>query len=588
MADPEGTRKLQAILAADVAGYSRLMQEDDATTVNTLEAYRAVFRKRIQAHHGRVVDMAGDSVLAVFEAATEAVRAAFEIQGVLGERNEALPETRRMRFRIGVNLGEVIERPDGTVYGDGVNVAARLESIVEPGGVMVSGTIYDHVERMTSVSFTYTGEHSVKNIAKPVRAYRVQFADAKPTLSTQTPPALKGRAGPSIAVLPFANLAQDVSLERLCDGLTEDTITRLSKLPDASIIARNSTLQYKGKAVDVRQVGRELGVRYVLEGSIQALHDRVRVTAQLIDASTGEHVWAERYDRAAQNAFDLQDEISRSIFTELNVTLVMGEEAASWRRGTKSDDAYELVLRGFEHHNRMTQEDLTRARRSFEKAIQLDPDYATAYTELAFNSLNMIIVGCSTDPSADLERAFQFARRGIELDPTQGMAYICLARLYMQNHDFDNALLHAKKAVQLEPNGTITLSLYAHILEASGKPGEALPQIDRTIRLGPRPEGWWHWLQALCLNQLGRHEESIAAMKRHLSISPNALFPQVFLVSLYVSAGQEQLAKAQAQEVMKIDPTFSVDAFLKGWDFYKDPSTIKGYAQNMRRAGLPG
>jgi tetratricopeptide (TPR) repeat protein len=235
----------------------------------------------------------------------------------------------------------------------------------------------------------------------------------------------------------------------------------------------------------------------------------------------------------------------------------------------------------------MTQEDLIRSRQSFEKAIGLDPNYATAYTELAFNYLNVIIVGCSPDPSADLERAFQFARRGIELDPTQGMAYICLARLYMQKHDFDNALLYAKKAVQLEPNGTITLSLYAHILEASGKPGEALPQIDRTIRLGPRPEGWWYWLQALCLNQLGRHEESIAAMKRHLSISPNALFPQVFLVSLYMSAGQQQLAKAQAAEVMKIDPAFSVDTFLKGFNFYKDPSTVEGYAQNMRRAGLP-
>ena len=318
MADPEGIRKLEAILAADVAGYSRLMQDDDEATVATLEAYRAVFREKIQAHHGRVVDMAGDSVLAVFEAATGAVRAAFEIQGVLAERNEALPEARRMRFRIGVNLGEVIERPDGTVYGDGVNIAARLESIGEPGGVTVSGTVFDQVKNRVQLGFDFIGEQEVKNIAELVRAYRVvaegtRSASADRNASEHLEAcgdrwcsccrradrggghlciphvASRHRAlpdKPSIAVLPFQNMSGDPAEDWYSDGLTETLITDLSKLRHLFVIARNSSFTYKGKAVDARQVGRELGVRYLLEGSVQRAAERVRINAQLIEAET--------------------------------------------------------------------------------------------------------------------------------------------------------------------------------------------------------------------------------------------------------------------------------------------------------------
>jgi adenylate cyclase len=327
MADPEGSRKLEAILAADVAGYSRLMQKDDEATVATLEAYRAVFRHKIQSHHGRVVDMAGDSVLAVFDAATEAVRTAIDIQSELAQRNDALPEARRMRFRIGVNLGEVIERPDGTVYGDGVNVAARLESVGEPGGVTISGTVFDQVKSRLPLGFDFIGEQEVKNIAELVRAYRVV---AKRTSELGSGPksrlAIRKRAGivavasvvaiiaavgiysyrhaspsanaparstaalplpdkPSIVVLPFVNMSGDSEQEYFSDGMTEDVITSLSKRTGLFVIARNSAFTYKGRAVKPEQVSRELGVRYVLEGSVRKSDKQVRITAQLIDAT---------------------------------------------------------------------------------------------------------------------------------------------------------------------------------------------------------------------------------------------------------------------------------------------------------------
>jgi adenylate cyclase len=606
------------------------MQEDDETTVTTLEAYRVVFREKVKAHHGRIVDMAGDSVLAVFEAATEAVRAAVAIQSELAERNMALAEALQMQFRIGINLGEIIERPDGTVYGDGVNIASRLESISEPKGVTVSGTVFDQVKNRVQLNFDFIGEQSVKNITEPVKAYRVvaegmavsaltlpkreraisnlvaiaaaaaavvviaavgiySYRPAAPQLTaTAGPPAkLSLPDKPSIAVLPFANMSDDPAQEYFADGITEEIITSLSKLQGLFVIARNSTFQYKGKAIDVRHVGRELGVRYVLEGSVRKSDDRLRITTQLVNTSDGEHVWAERYDRRLQDVFAVQDEITRRIVEELDVKLVFGEQARAWRRTTANVEAYELYLKGTALNLNPTKENLYLARRYYEDATERDPKFAAAYSHLAYSHMLNVLLGYTDSPALEIERGFKAARRAIALDGSQGPAYTALGRLHMQNDELDKALTYGKRGVELGPNSAIALSVYAHMLEAAGKPKECLSYLRLAMRLGPYAEPWWPWMEGLCLLQLGRAEEAIAAIKRAIELyGPDMVFARVFLVHAYVAAGRDSDARAEAQAVLRLDPSFSVDAFLKGFHFYKDPAIVTGYATNLRKAGL--
>ncbi|MEK6210792.1 MAG: adenylate/guanylate cyclase domain-containing protein [Pseudomonadota bacterium] len=617
-------RKLAAILSADAAGYSRLMADDEAETLRALNDSRALFRKRIEAHGGRLIDTAGDSILAEFPSAVEAVDCAVEIQHELAKRNAQLAEHRRMQFRIGINLGDVIAQEDGTIYGDGVNVAARLQTLSERGGVCISGTAFDQVEGKLPLAFKFIGEQQVKNIAKPVRAYRVLngvvIGSARQTGTSKRPrlaigatavitllvalaivwkfqgsatqrdssadPAIAMPTGPSIAVLPFTNMSGDPKEDYLSDGLTEDIITILSKLPQIVVIARTSTFVYKGKAVDVRNVGRDLGVRYVLEGSVRRSDNQIRITAQLIDTTNGNHLWAERYDRPLKDLFALQDEITQKIVTELDVKLSVGEQARAWRRTTHNLEAYDYHLRGYKHLQSLTKEDLALAKQYFEKAISLDPAFASAYAKLGFVYLMNVVVGFSGSPSSDLDRAFELANRAITLDDSQGLAHILLGRVYLQKRQHDQALAFGKKAVELEPSGAVTHAVYAHILEASGQPNEALTQLQRAMRLGPAPEPWWPWLQSLCLKQLGRYDEAIAAMKRSIALSPGALYPHVFLVDIYVVAGRQDEALAESREVSRLYPTFSVDAFLAGFDIYRDPKMIPAYAANLHKAGL--
>jgi adenylate cyclase len=618
-------RKLAAILSADAAGYSRLMADDEAETLRALNEFRDLFRKRIEAHGGRLIDTAGDSILAEFPSAVEAVDCAVEIQHELGKRNSQLAEHRRLQFRIGINLGDVIEQEDGTIYGDGVNVAARLQQLAEPGGICISGTAFDQVEGKLPLQFKFIGEQQVKNIAKPVRAYRV-LMDApavksrpapiarrralalgaaaiiavmlavgvvwkvqKPTTertSVVADPALAMPSGPSIAVLPFVNMSGNTEEEYFADGMTDELITALSRLRGLIVIARNSTFQYKGKAVDVRKIAQELGVRYVLEGSVRKERDRVRVTTQLVDAINGNQLWAERYDRPLRDIFSVQDEITQKIVTELDVQLVEGIEARSFRRTTNNVEAYQYFLQGRENTIRMTRESLTLGRQLLEKAIKLDPKFAMAYAFLAANRLLVVIFGFTDSPAQDLDRALELAERAIVLDESQGYPHVMVGRIYMQKRELDKGLPYAKKAIELEPNGADVNAIYAHMLEAAGRPAEALAHINRAMRLGPHPQAWWPWLQGLCLRQLGREDEAITAMRRSVALSPEWLAPHAFLVDVYVAAGRDAEARTEAREVLRLDPTFSVDAFLKGFDWYKDPNMIKGYETNLRKAGL--
>jgi len=586
---------------------------------------RDIFCKRIEAHGGRLIDTAGDSILAEFPSAVEAVDCAVEIQHELAKRNHQLAEHRRMQFRIGINLGDVIVQEDETIYGDGVNVAARLQSLAEVGGICISGTAFDQVEGKLALDFKFAGEQHVKNIPKLVRAYRVA---EKPGLVAQHPafghrkavlaiavlvaiggasavfwrlqsspaPSLPGQVlrkqvvldlpnSPSIAVLPFANLSGDAKQEYFADGITEDIITTLSKMR-LLVIARNSTFQYKGKAVDIRQVGRDLGVRHVLEGSVRREGSFVRVTAQLVDATTGAHLWSERYDRPLKDVFAVQDEITHRIVDALNVQVIEGEQARVWRKTTRNTEAYEYFLRGREQILRYTPETLVLAQANLETAVRLDPNFALAYTELGFVPLMSSILGVSDDPERDQQRALALGRKAVELDDSQGYSVVLLGRVYMQVGQLDKALEYGKKAVALEPNGSTTLAIYAHMLEAAGRCEEALMYFNKSLRLAPLPEAWIPWAQGLCLRKLGHYEEAIAAQQRAIALAPGLIWWHVFLVDAYVAAGEEERARTKAREILQIDPSFSVDAFLKLFHWYRDPSILKSYATNLRKAGL--
>jgi adenylate cyclase len=452
-------RKLSAILRADVKGYSRLMREDEVATLDTLRAYRKAMSALIQKHRGRVVDTPGDNVLAEFGSVVDAVQCAVEVQQELKDRNTELPENRRMEFRIGVNLGDVIEEEE-RIYGDGVNEAARVEGLADAGGICISGTVFDHVRTKLSVGYEYLGEQTVKNIPEPVRVYRVLMepeaagkviGEKRPGLGRgqrvalgfvatlvvvgaavavwhfyfRFPPIEAASVGkmayplpdkPSIAVLPFVNMSEDPKQEFFSDGMTEEIITSLSKVPYLFVIARNSRFSYKGKPVKIRQVAEELGVRYMLEGSVRRADSRLRINAQLIDATTGGHLWAERYERELKDIFALQDEITRKILVALEVRLTSGEQATIRGKGTDNLEAYLKVLQAIEHLRRTSKEGVSLARQLAEEAIALDPEYARPYRIVATCHITDIFWGLSKSRKKSMEQAVEMAQKAISLD----------------------------------------------------------------------------------------------------------------------------------------------------------------------------
>jgi adenylate cyclase len=582
MSDPEGIRKLEAILAADVAGYSRLMQQDDEATVTTLEAYRGIFRERIQAHRGRVVDMAGDSVLAVFDAATGAVRAAVEIQVALVERNETLPGARRMRFRIGVNLGEVIERADGTVYGDGVNIAARLESLAEAGGICVSGTVYDQVEGKSHVSFRFAGEQAVKNIAKPVRTYHAAIDSRResrpPPVRAQTnaETALQLPDEPSLAVLPFTNLSGKAEDEAFTDGMTETLITDLSRLNNLFVIARNSTFTYKGKSVDVRRVGEELGVRYVLEGSVQRIGTRLRVNAQLIEAQAGRHLWAERYDRTLADVFDIQDDLAQRIVTELDVKLLKGEQGRTWRKATRNPQAYDLFLTGLHHYNRFNREDMAISQGFFQQSLELHPKFTMGLVYLGWTHAIQGRSGWSLDPEDSYLQALALGRKAAETDPSLADAANLLSGALLWQGKHAEAVAEADKALALNPNQADILAWSAFPLAVNGRAEEAASLVQRALRRNPFPPDWY--FNPLGASMLFSHrlEEALSAYRKCADRLPDLLPGQLGLTVAYVALGNLERATAQAREAMRINPKITAE----------DNSWVRGIGGREERAGV--
>src|SRR3989454_1357297 len=462
-------RKLAAILSADVKGYSRLMGEDEVATIRTLTAYQEAMTTFIQQHRGRVVDASGDNLLAEFASVVDAVQCAVEIQRELKTKNADLPAPHRMEFRIGINVGDVIVEGE-RIYGDGVNIAARLEGLAEAGGICISGIVYDQVETKLALGYEFLGEQTVKNIAKPVRVYRVREAAANaPAQASREETALRLPLPdkPSILVLPFVNMSNDPDQEYFSDGITEDITTDLSKISSLFVISRNSAFTYKGKATKVRDISREMGVRYVLEGSVRKAGERVRISAQLIDATTDHHLWAERYDRPLTDIFAVQDEIVQQLVSTLRVEVHEAELERVRRIPTTNLSAYDALLRGEEYLHRVTIEANVQARQSFEHAVALDPQYGEAHAGLGWTY--WVESHFSPDPQ-HLEQAVALAQQAIALDDSLPVAHSLVSLVYGRKQQYDRAIAAGERAVALDPNNAYSAAWLAEVLNFAGRP----------------------------------------------------------------------------------------------------------------------
>ncbi|MCH7888286.1 MAG: adenylate/guanylate cyclase domain-containing protein [Proteobacteria bacterium] len=576
--------KLTVILSADVAGYSRLMGEDEEATLLTLKSYRQVLDGIIADHRGRIFGSAGDSVIAEFPSTIEVLRCALEIQQQLDKLNAELPDERRMQFRIGINLGDVMVEGDN-LYGDGVNIAARVEGLAEPGGICISRPVYEQVKRKLDLGYVYMGERKVKNIAEPIAVYRVQLvpvetAAAKPEATDKLPEV------PSIVVLPFANMSADPEQEYFADGITEDLITALAKISRLFVIARNSSFTYKGRAVDVKRVSRELDVHYVLEGSVRKAGNRVRITAQLIDATTGGHLWADRYDRDLSDIFALQDEITTNVVTALQVTLVEGEQARVWRRSTESLEAWDCLTQALVQFRHFSIGRNVTARRLLERAVGFDPDYATAWVWLAWTYWSEVRFLWTASPDAALTKAGELVEKALALDDSLSETHSLLGAIHLMKGDHDQAVAEGERAVALEPNGADVTALLAMTLNWAGRPAEALALVDKAVRLSPMYSAWYLAVRAHGQRLCGRLDESIDTYKSSIARNPDHIGPHIGLTISYVECGREQDAKAEAATLLKLFPKFSL-ARYGGALTYSDPAQTERALDALRTAGLP-
>jgi TolB-like protein len=581
MAEERAQRRLAAILAADVVGYSRLMGQDEAGTHATLKHRRkTVLEPLVAKHQGRVFKLTGDGVLVEFASAVNAVQCAVELQQAMAAANADQPQDRRIVLRIGINLGDLMV-DGGDLYGDGVNIAARLESIVEPGGILVSSTAYDYVRNKIKVGFEDLGPQTLKNIAEPVRAYRVSGMPAATAAST-SPAADK----PSIAVLPFTNMSGDPAQDYFSDGITEDIITELSCNHGLLVIARNSSFQYRNKAVDVKRIGRELGAQYVVEGSVRRGGERVRITAQLIDADTGGHLWAHRYDRDLRDIFAIQDEVTMAI-----VGTVVGQVQAAGidrarRKRTDSMAAYDYFLRGLEYHNRAGSDDTAPARQMFERAIEIDPDFARAHALLSWSLCEVYWADVYDDASsaeAALDQALRTAQRAIALDGNDALCHCAAAYAYVTARSFDRAARHIDIATRLNPHDAEVIASRIMLEACCGLPHEALQSLDVALRLVPTPPNWYREWQGLSLYNLRRYEEAAKAFE---SASVKRPYIHRYLAACYAQMGRMAEARAAATEALALQPDFTLRRWLLvvPWEPQVDRDHM---LEGLRRAGFP-
>ena len=592
MAEGSVQRRLAAILAADVAGYSRLMGEDEEGTLAAVKSHiDEVLDPEIAAHHGRIFKTMGDAVFAEFASVVDAVKCAVAIQRAMADRNVDLPDERQIRFRIGVNLGDVIADGDD-IHGDGVNVAQRLEGLAEPGGICVRRAVRNQVRDKLPLVFEDLGAIKVKNIARPIRVFRVLLGFTESNggeLTAATGSALALPDKPSIAVLPFVNMSGDPEQEFFADGMAEEIITALSRYRWFFVIARNSSFAYKGQSPDVRQVSRELGVRYVLEGSVRKTGSRVRVTAQLIDATTGNHIWAERYDRELDDIFALQDEITETIVTAIEPELGAVERERARRKPPNNLDAWNLYQRGLWHlFDDLKRDSLAEAKRLFQLACELDAGFAAAHAELAYTHVAEIIRGLTDDPKASLDQAADAAERAVALDARDPGARVARGRVYIFRHAYERAIAEMEIALGINANFDRGYYGLGIALLYAGRPEESIPQFEKGIRLSPRsPLLWAHCMMlGLAYINLEKYEDAAASFEKAIQ-QPNAAY-MVFVhaASTLAHLGRIDEARAMLAEAKTRKPGFSLDTVRSAAGQLGPHSGVARIIDGLRRAGL--
>ncbi len=614
--------RVAAILAADAVGYSRLMADDEPATVAALDRARDVFHAHVEGNQGRVVDTAGDSVLAVFETTTGAVRASIAIQEGLAALNADTPADRRMLFRVGIHLGDIIEKiADGTIYGDGVNVAARLEALSEPGGITVSDSVHGSIRERLDVGFELLGEHRGKNLKSPVVAYRLlpdgaatpmgkskrwlaQVSVAAAILALglyawlQQSPAIETAsrdrmafplpAEPSIAVLPFDNVSASDEHDYVADGLAENIIAALSQARDMVVIARNSTFTYKGRAVKVQDVAEDLGVQYVLEGSIQVEGQNIRVTAQLIDALGGQHLWSDRYDRALNDVFAVQDEIALNVVSALQVRLTEGPHAVVWRGGTKSLKAWSLFQRGREQLLRFTEAGNTEARSLFEQAVDIDPAFALAKAQIGNCHRIDVMLGYSADPGRSLDLALSHAKEAVALDANSADAHVMLATVLRARRDFARAVEEIEIALRLGPGHGFVLGVSGQLLATLGQPERAIGLMQRAMRLSPSYPDWYPLALAEGHLLAGQPDKALSAMSA-ADDEYVSWFQARMEIAALAGLGRQDEAHIAVSERLEADPEFSIARIREHMESRRPyvPEAVDTYLTLLRAAGVP-
>ncbi len=580
-------RRLAAILAADVVGYSRLMGDDEAGTLARLKKLRSEFlHPKVTEYGGRIVKTMGDGTLVEFPSAVDAVQHAVDVQHELARRNAALSEPERIEMRMGINLGDIIVDGDD-IFGDGVNVAARLEGLADPGGICISAIVRESVRNKLDIELSDLGEQPLKNIAEPVRVYRVITDGSAGTADNVSSSDAMFRR-PAVAVLPFENLSGDPEQEYFVDGLTEDIITALSLWRSFPVIARNSTFAYKGTSPDIRSVGKELGARYVIEGSVRRVGNRVRVTAQLINSENGHHVWAERFDRELSDIFDLQDELSQHIAATIAPELEFSQAPETRTKTPKSFDAWELVQRGYARIFALDHDSILSARSSFEQAIGLESDYARAYVGLAFSYHRLLWLGFE-DFSGDTRKRFlDAANRGVLLDESDSGGHAILTMACFWCGEIDRGLAEAKRAVDLNPNNAQAQHLMGTALTLLGRPIEGIPPQERAIVLSPRDprHGIWMWIMGLSHLTAHQYDEAVEWSQRAIQRHPGNPDAHIVLASSLGHLGQADDARAALAKYGELMPHKAEEPNLV-WR-YKHDVDEGHFLDGLRKAGWEG
>ena len=583
------TRRLAAVLAADVAGYSRLIGADEAGTLAAFKTIKAdLFDPTLAAHHGRLVKTTGDGFLAEFSSVVDALHCATEVQAQMAERNATVSTDKRIDFRIGINVGDIVVE-DGDIFGDGVNVAVRLEGVAEPGGICVSARVQEDAAGKLNLCFDDIGEQQLKNIARPVRVYRVRDVATAKTQSAPELPALPLPDKPSIAVLPFINMSGDPDQEFFADGIAEDIITALSRYSSLFVIARNSCLTYKERAIDVKQVGRELGVRYVLEGSLRKAGNRVRVTGQLVETETGKHFWAERYDRDLTDIFALQDEITGAVTIAIAPAIADAERKRAMRTAPGSFDAWTAYQRGLWHVFKISREDDALAQKYFQQAIDIDPAFAGGYKGLAVAYLQAATLFHTRSPAEAYRSAEALARQAIALDGTDAEAHSTLATAMLRHGDYDGALAQAEIALAMSPNLALAQGTLGEALIFSGQPKKGLVAVRTSIRLDPHDPKLANRLNNLALGYYFSrdYEAAVEAAKRAVRSNPEYPLPYRRLAAALGQLGRTAEAKEALKRGIEIAPA-TFDMYVRQRVPWHRPEDYAHMREGLRKAGWEG